>query len=111
MQEKSFYIVEIVDGKEKNLMEKFHKLIAAIEQNQWSVYGLEIRKNGELLHAYGDTKDTRYPIYSATKSFVSTTAGIAVKEGKFSVKDARDCESVTVKTNGVRIGNPDTVLR
>ena len=47
MQEKSFYIVEIVDGKEKNLMEKFHKLIAAIEQNQWSVYGLEIRKNGE----------------------------------------------------------------
>ena len=69
-------------------MEKFQKLIATIECNHWPVYGLEIRKNGELLHAYGDTKDTRYPIYSATKSFVSTAAGIAVKEGKFLVKES-----------------------
>ena len=69
-------------------MEKFRNLIATIEQNHWTVYGLEIRKNGELLHAYGDTKDTRYPIYSATKSFVSTAAGIAVREGKFSVQES-----------------------
>ena len=88
MPEKSFYIVEIEDGKEKKRMEKFQQLIATIEQNHWPVYGLEIRKNGELLHVYGDTKDTRYPIYSATKSFVSTAAGIAVKEGKFSVKES-----------------------
>lgn len=69
-------------------MEKFRNLIATIEQNHWTVYGLEIRKNGELLRAYGGTKDTRYPIYSATKSFVSTAAGIAVKEGKFSVQES-----------------------
>lgn len=67
---------------------KFDKLVTTIEQNHWPVYGLEIRKNGELLYCYGDTKDTRYPIYSATKSFVSTAAGIAVKEGKFSVKES-----------------------
>lgn len=69
-------------------MEKFQKLIATIECNHWPVYGLEIRKNRELLHAYGDTRETRYPIYSATKSFVSTAAGIAVKEGKFSIKES-----------------------
>ncbi len=68
--------------------EQFHKLITTIKENHWPVYGLEIRKNGELLRTYGDTKDNRYPIYSATKSFVSTAAGIAVKEGKFSVKES-----------------------
>lgn len=68
------------------MKEKFDTLVKKIEQNNWPVYGLEVRKNGELLHAYGDTKDTRYPIYSATKSFVSTAAGIVVKEGKFSVQ-------------------------
>lgn len=70
------------------MTEKFEELVLAIEQNNWPVYGLEVRKDGELLHAYGDTKDTRYPIYSATKSFVSTAAGIAVREGKFSVSES-----------------------
>lgn len=70
------------------MKEKFDTLVKKIEQNNWPVYGLEVRKNGELLHAYGDTKDTRYPIYSATKSFVSTAAGIAVKEGRFSVQES-----------------------
>lgn len=70
------------------MTEKFEELVKTIEQNNWPVYGLEIRKNGELLQCYGDTKNTRYPIYSATKSFVSTAAGIAVKEGKFSVKES-----------------------
>ncbi len=70
------------------MTEKFEELVKTIEQNKWFVYGLEIRKNGELLHAYGDTKQTRYPIYSATKSFVSTAAGIAVKDGAFSVKES-----------------------
>ena len=69
-------------------MENFYNLISTIEQNHWPVYGLEIRKNGEFLYAYGDTKDTRYPIYSATKSFVSTAAGIAVREGKFSLRES-----------------------
>ena len=68
--------------------ERFQKLITTIEVNHWPVYGLEIRKNGELLRSYGDTNATRYPIYSATKSFVSTAAGLAVKEGKFSVKES-----------------------
>ncbi len=68
--------------------EKFRHLIETIEQNHWPVYGLQIRKDGELLQEYGDTKGTRHPIYSATKSFVSTAAGLAVAEGKFSVKES-----------------------
>jgi len=70
------------------MKEPFEALVNTIEQNRWPVYGLELRKHGELLHSYGDTKETRYPIYSATKSFVSTAAGLAVKEGKFSVKES-----------------------
>lgn len=70
------------------MKERFQTLVKTIEQNNWPVYGLEIRKNGELLYHYGDTKVARYPIYSATKSFVSTAAGIAVKEGKFSVEES-----------------------
>lgn len=70
------------------MTEAFETLVKTIEQNNWTVYGLEIRKNGELLQVYGDTKEKRYPIYSATKSFVSTAAGIAVKEGTFSVKES-----------------------
>ena len=68
--------------------QKFLQLIKTIEENHWTVYGLQIRKDGELLQEYGDTKVTRHPIYSATKSFVSTAAGLAVQEGKFSVKES-----------------------
>ena len=68
--------------------EKFRHLIETIEQNHWPVYGLQIRKVGELLQEYGDTNIARHPIYSATKSFVSTAAGLAVQEGKFSVKES-----------------------
>ena len=85
---RTFRMLTLGKGAQYDEMEeRFHKLITTIEENHWPVYGLEIRKNGELLHSYGDTKDTRYPIYSATKSFVSTAAGIAVKEGKFSVQE------------------------
>lgn len=38
------------------------------------------------MHCYGDTEKTRFPIYSATKTFTSTAAGIAAREGKFSVE-------------------------
>lgn len=68
--------------------QKFLQLIKTIEENHWTVYGLQIRKDGKLLQEYGDTKVTRHPIYSATKSFVSTAAGLAVQEGKFSVKES-----------------------
>lgn len=70
------------------MTEKFEELVKSIEKNHWPVYGLEIRENGKLMHSYGDTGEGRYPIYSATKSFVSTAAGLAVEEGKFSVKEA-----------------------
>jgi len=70
------------------MTEKFEELVESIEKNHWPVFGLEIRKNGKLMYSYGDTGEGRYPIYSATKSFVSTAAGIAVKEGMFSVKES-----------------------
>ena len=70
------------------MTEKFEELVKSIEKNHWPVYGLEIRENGKLMHSYGDTGEGRYPIYSATKSFVSTAAGLAVEEGKFSVKES-----------------------
>lgn len=42
----------------------------------------------KILHRYGDVDDKRYPIYSATKSFTSTAAGIAVAEKKFSIEES-----------------------
>jgi len=68
--------------------QKFSHLVKEIEDNHWTVYGLQIRKDGELLQEYGDAKTTRHPIYSATKSFVSTAAGIAAGEGKFAVRES-----------------------
>ncbi len=68
--------------------QKFLQMKNVIEQNHWTVYGLQIRKDGELLQEFGDTRRTRHPIYSATKSFVSTAAGLAVQEGMFSVKES-----------------------
>lgn len=66
--------------------QKFETLVTTIQEQHWPVHGLEIRQNGELLHHYGDTDKSRFPIYSATKAFTSTAAGIAVREGRFSVE-------------------------
>lgn len=63
----------------------FNAFIQDIEQNHWQVYGVEVYKDGELVHSYGDTTERRYPIYSATKTITSMAVGLAVDEGRMNV--------------------------
>ena len=58
----------------------FQAFVDEIQHNQWNVYGVEVYQNGKLIHCYGDTEQTRYPIYSATKTITSLAAGIAADE-------------------------------
>ncbi|MBR6402781.1 MAG: serine hydrolase [Eubacterium sp.] len=48
-----------------------------IVKNNWNVHGVEIYEDGKLIYRFGDTCDTKYPIYSATKSILSVAVGIA----------------------------------
>jgi len=60
----------------------FNAFIEDIKKNQWNIYGVEVYEDGKLLHQYGDTIETRYPIYSATKTITSIAVGMSVDEGK-----------------------------
>lgn len=64
----------------------FDAFVHSIISNQWQVYGAEVYSGGQLSHSFGDTRDTRYPIYSATKSILSIAAGIAVDQGKLDLQ-------------------------
>lgn len=64
----------------------FRAFVDEIQHNQWNVYGVEVYQNGKLIHCYGDTEQTRYPIYSATKTITSLAAGIAADEGKLDLE-------------------------
>ena len=64
----------------------FEAFIDDIERNRWNVFGAEVYVDGELAHQYGDTKENRYPIYSATKTITSIAAGMAVDEGKLDIR-------------------------
>ena len=57
-----------------------------IEENQWNVHGVEAYKDGQLLHSWGDTRTTRFPIYSATKTITSIATGLARDEEKFDLE-------------------------
>lgn len=59
----------------------FDSFISDIAENNWDVYGVEVYEKG-ILHEYGDTRRSRYPIYSATKTILSVAAGIACDQGK-----------------------------
>lgn len=63
----------------------FEAFVNDIRTNQWNVYGVEVYKDGILAHAYGDTANSRYPIYSATKTVLSIAVGIAYDEGKINL--------------------------
>ena len=63
----------------------FNAFVEDIKKNNWNVFGVEVYVDGKLLHSYGDTIDTRYPIYSATKTITSIAVGIAVDEGKLDI--------------------------
>lgn len=64
----------------------FQGFINDIKQNNLQVYGVEVYKDGELIHSYGDTTENRYPIYSITKAFTSIAVGLAVDEGKMDIE-------------------------
>lgn len=57
--------------------------IRKTEENNWPVYGIEIFSKGQIACKYDFTSEKRHPIYSATKAFTATAAGIATAEGKF----------------------------
>ncbi len=63
----------------------FDIFVNDIQQNSWNVFGVEVYRGGKLIHSYGDTTMTRYPIYSATKTITSIAVGLAVDEGKIDI--------------------------
>ena len=63
----------------------FKAFIDDIKKNHWNVFGVEVYRKGQLIHNYGDTSITRYPIYSATKTITSIAVGLAVGEGKMDI--------------------------
>ena len=74
------------DNKEmlKELWDKnmnFEGFTKDITENGWKVYGVEVYKDGELIHSFGDTTENVYPIYSCTKSILAIALGIAYDRG------------------------------
>lgn len=59
----------------------FDAFISDIADNKWNVHGVEVYDKG-VIHRYGDTCKTKYPIYSATKTILSIAVGIAYDQGK-----------------------------
>lgn len=59
----------------------FDQFIKDIEYNKWNVFGVEVYKDGKLIHSYGDTENNIYDIYSATKSVLSVAVGIVYDRG------------------------------
>ncbi len=64
----------------------FDAFVQDIENNQWQVYGAEVYCGGQLSHSFGDTRATKYPIYSATKSILSVAVGVAMDQGKIDLQ-------------------------
>ena len=56
------------------------------ESGGYAVYGLLVQEEGETVLALGDCT-ARHPVYSATKSFTATAAGMLQDAGKWSVDD------------------------
>lgn len=63
----------------------FESFISDIIENKWNVYGVEVYEKG-MVHSYGDTCKTKYPIYSATKTILSIAVGIAYDQGKIDLE-------------------------
>jgi len=64
----------------------FDAFVRDIEENNWNVFGAEVYKDGKLSAEYGDTVQSKFPIYSATKTILSIAVGIASDQGKFDVE-------------------------
>ena len=63
----------------------FDSFIDEIQANAWNVYGVEVYEDGKLSHTYGDTAESLYDIFSATKAILSIAVGIATDEGIFDI--------------------------
>lgn len=68
-----------------DLSRGFEKFTQDIVNNDWKVYGCEVYEDGKLSFSFGDTKDNRHQIYSATKTVLSLAAGIAIDNKKIDV--------------------------
>lgn len=64
----------------------FEAFIGDITSNSWNVFGAEVYSGGRLIHAWGDTRENRHPIYSATKTITSIAAGMAIDDGKLDIR-------------------------
>lgn len=64
----------------------FSAFVRDIECNQWKVHGVEVYQNGQLCHSWGNTCETKFPIYSATKTVTSIAVGLAYDEGKINLE-------------------------
>lgn len=64
----------------------FEAFVSDIQNNQWDVFGVEVYECGQLTHKFGNTAESKFPIYSATKTMVSIAAGIAWDQGKFDIE-------------------------
>lgn len=65
----------------------FEAFIGGITDEKLNVYGVEVYRDGKLCFSWGDTRNTRYPVYSVTKSFLSAAFGIARDRGLISEKE------------------------
>lgn len=74
-----------IDHKNMDDIMDFDAFVDDIKKNDWNVFGVEVYQKGQLIHSYGDTTKTRYPIYSATKAITSIAVGLAVDEGKMDI--------------------------
>lgn len=63
----------------------FELFIRDVAESKWDVYGVEVYEKG-MIHQYGDTCNTKYPIYSATKTILSIAVGIAYDQGKIDLR-------------------------
>ena len=61
----------------------FEGFIDEIKKNNWNVYGVEVYKDLELIHEWGDTRETKNEVYSCTKTILSIAVGIAWDRGLF----------------------------
>lgn len=64
----------------------FDAFVHDIVSNQWQVHGAQVYCGGKLTHSFGDTCNTKYPIYSATKSILSVAVGIACDQGRLELQ-------------------------
>ena len=64
----------------------FDAFVHDFVSNQWQVHGVQVYCGGELTYSFGDTCNTKYPIYSATKSILSVAVGIACDQGRLELQ-------------------------